>query len=158
MSRGLAWLSLSEAPRASARGIFTASADTLFAFIPVLPDGAFCEGGEKTAKHRKCAILSEIPNHKFPAFPVPCLVQGLPRPRSINSAGPGPVGREFGGWNLEFNDFSSFNGPAGPGIDVKRESGLDRARPGISPVLPISSLFLIDEFNLAKPFAALISP
>ena len=70
----------SEAPRASARGIFTASAkpaeayppsltysptictetlgvgrqvlwqarasaDTLFAFIPVLPDGAFCEGG-----------------------------------------------------------------------------------------------------------------
>jgi len=52
----------SEAPRASTWGIFTtlakpaeaypptfpgaeASADTLFAFIPVLQDRAFCEGG-----------------------------------------------------------------------------------------------------------------
>ena len=69
-----------------------------------------------------------------------------------------PAGREFGGWNLEFNDLSSFDGPAGPGIDVKRKSGLDQARPGISPILPIPSFLLIDEFNLAKPFAALISP
>ena len=61
--------SLSEAPLAAARSIFTSSAepaeadppsptpaaeayggqeatvDTLFAFIPAVPDGAFCEGG-----------------------------------------------------------------------------------------------------------------
>lgn len=33
-------------PRASARGIFIASADTRLAFIPVLLVGAFCEGGK----------------------------------------------------------------------------------------------------------------
>jgi hypothetical protein len=58
----------------------------------------------------------------------------------------------------EFLDLSSLDGTAGLGIDVKRKAGLDQARPGISPILPIPSFFLIDELNLTEPFAALISP